>query len=161
VPRLYGQKSWQIPNQIDTATALACEAMEWAEQYPISEQSKYTIRLALEEMLSNTIKYGYDDQKEHLISIQVQANSEFIRIELVDDARPFDPTKHQAAPVAKKIEAGDSSGLGIELVRRICQEMGYRRDGDHNRIDLQIAVFDPDEESLAGSPDNTPSDPSP
>jgi serine/threonine-protein kinase RsbW len=150
--RLYGEKSWEIPNRLDTATAVAREALDWAGGFPISEQSKYTIRLAIEEMLSNTIKYGYDDTQEHLISIQIAAGSEFIQIELVDDARPFDPTLQAEPDIERSIEEGIEGGFGIALVRRICKTVGYRRDGDYNRLTLQIAVFDPDEEPTASPP---------
>lgn len=147
--RLYGEKSWEIPNRLETAIAVAREALDWADGFPISDQSKYTIRLAIEEMLSNTIKYGYDDNQEHLISIQIAADSELIRIELVDDARPFDPTQHPELDIERHLAEGIDGGFGIALVRRICKTVGYRRDGQYNRLALQIAVLDPDEEPSA------------
>ncbi|NLG35071.1 MAG: ATP-binding protein [Lentisphaerae bacterium] len=151
-PCQFGRKSWNIPNQMGAATALAREALEWAEAFPISDQSKYSVRLALEEMLTNTVKYGYEDQSEHLISVQITADSEVIRIEMDDDARPFDPTGQTQADIQQRLEEDEEGGFGIELVRRICKTIGYRREGDHNRLTMQIAILDPDDNDSDSPP---------
>ncbi len=156
MPRQFGKKSWKIPNQMGAATSLAREALEWAEAFPISEQSRYSIRLALEEMLTNTVKYGYDDKTEHLISVQIAADSEVIRIEMEDDARPFDPTGHARPDIEERIQKETEGGFGLELVRRICKTIGYRREGDHNRLTMQISILDPDEASSTSSDSASP-----
>jgi serine/threonine-protein kinase RsbW len=156
VPSQFGQKSWNIPNRMGAATALAREALEWAEAFPISEQSKYSIRLALEEMLTNTVKYGYDDKTEHLIPVQIAADSEVIRIEMEDDARPFDPTGHARPNIEEHFQEETEGGFGLELVHRICKTIGYRREGDHNRLTMQIAILDPDDDSSTSSDSASP-----
>ena len=140
-----GEKSWQVPNQLGPATAVAREAMDWVEPFPLSEQTKYSIRLAIEEMLANTIKYGYEDKSTHLISIRLNVSSDLIQLDMVDDARPFDPTLQPEPDVLHNIDDGVEGGLGIELVRCICRQMDYRREGNQNHITLHIGVLDPDD----------------
>ena len=152
--QLFGERSWQIPNRMEPAIAMAREAMEWVESFPISEQSKYSIRLTLEEMLSNTVKYGYDDSAEHLITIRIAADSELIRIELMDDGHPFDPTRQATPDVEHRIEEGLIGGFGIELVRRLCKQMDYQREADRNRTTLHIGILDPDEFELNDPQEN-------
>lgn len=123
------------------------DALAWAHDFPISDQAKYSLRLALEEILSNTVKYGYADQADHLISVWIAIDSELIQIELVDDACPFDPTLHPKPDIAHNVEMGIPGGFGIELVRHICRHMGYRREQDRNRLTLYISSADPDSES--------------
>jgi len=159
MPQLYGEHSWQIPNQLGPATAFARHALAWANVFPISDQAKYSLRLTLEEMLSNTVKYGYADSAVHLMSIWIGIDSELIQIELVDDARPFDPTLQPKPDITRNVEMGIAGGFGIELVRRICCHMGYRREQDRNRITLHIESADPDSESeseLANSKEMSP-----
>ena len=142
----YGEKSWNIPNQLEAVTRLAREAAEWADDFPISEQSKYSIRLALEEMLTNTVKYGYDDPHEHLISVQIRADSELIRITLEDDARPFDPTANRNFSLDNQLDSDQDGGFGIELVRQICKTIAYRREDQLNRLVMKISVMDADDD---------------
>jgi serine/threonine-protein kinase RsbW len=159
MPPLYGEKSWQIPNQLDTATASAREALEWVDVYPISEHAKYALRLAIEEMVTNTIKYGYDDHLEHVISIRIRADRECLRVELEDDGHPFDPTAHPDPDIEQNFNTGVDGGFGLVLVRRICRHMDYRREGDRNRLALDIGTHDPDEESCP--PVNPAKEPAP
>ena len=111
MPQLYGEHSWQIPNQMGPATAMTRDALKWANAFPISDQAKYSLRLALEEMLSNTVKYGYADQAVHPISISITVDSELIRIELIDDARPFNPTLQPKPDIAHNVAVGDRKSV--------------------------------------------------
>ena len=159
MPQLYGEHSWQIPNQMGPATAMTRDALKWANAFPISDQAKYSLRLALEEMLSNTVKYGYADQAVHPISISITVDSELIRIELIDDARPFNPTLQPKPDSAHNVAVGIAGGFGIELVRRICRHMGYRREQNRNRVTLHIESADLDSEvdsELAASKEMSP-----
>lgn len=157
MPQLYGEHSWQIPNQLGPATALARNALAWANDFPIADQAKYSLRLALEEILSNTVNYGYTDQADHRISVWISIDSELIRIELVDDARPFDPTRQPKPDIAYNVQMGIPGGFGIELVRRICRHMGYRREEDRNCITLHIESAEPESESkLAATKEHSP-----
>jgi serine/threonine-protein kinase RsbW len=148
--QLYGQRSWRIPNQMGAAISLAMEVFDWVEAFPVSAQSRYSIRLAIEEMLSNTIKYAYDDDRDHFITIRVAAASDGIQIQLVDDGRPFDPTRHPKPDIARNIESGIDGGFGIELVRCVCKQMGYRRDQTCNCVTLHIGATDEDASSDSG-----------
>ncbi len=158
MPRLYGERSWQIPNELGPATAMTREALAWAQAFPISEQAVYSLRLVLEELLSNTVKYGYSDPDPHTISIWISVNSDVIQVELTDDGHPFDPTGHPVPDILRRIESGEDGGFGIELVRRICRHIAYRRDQHGNRLSVHIGSFDPDElpSSVPSGPKESP-----
>ena len=158
MPRLYGERSWQIPNELGPATAMTREALAWAQAFPISEQAVYSLRLVLEELLSNTVKYGYSDPDPHTISIWISVNSDVIQVELTDDGHPFDPTGHPVPDILRRIESGVDGGFGIELVRRICRHIASRRDQHGNRLSVHIGSFDPDElpESEPSGPKESP-----
>jgi anti-sigma regulatory factor (Ser/Thr protein kinase) len=159
MPRLYGERSWQIPNELGPATAMTREALAWAQAFPISEQAVYSLRLVLEENCSpNTVKYGYSDPDPHTISIWISVNSDVIQVELTDDGHPFDPTGHPVPDILSRIESGEDGGFGIELVRRICRHIAYRRDQHGNRLSVHIGSFDPDElpESEPSGPKESP-----
>ena len=156
--RAHGKRTWRIPNRMGPATALAREAMEWLDPAPVSEQAKYFIRLTLEELLSNTIKYGYDDSAEHFITVRILLDPDFIRLELTDDGHVFNPTLQPSPDVEQNLNSDKEGGFGIELVRRLCRDMNYRRQADHNLTTVHIGTLDPDE-PLA--PDPPPKEPHP
>jgi serine/threonine-protein kinase RsbW len=136
---------WKIPNRMADATRLAREAFAWVDSFAVSDQAKYNVRLILEEMLSNVIKYGYDDDREHLISICLRLDGDAISIELVDDANPFDPNLHLTPEdIAEHLDQGEEGGFGIALVRSICGNFDYRRENNRNRVTLHVGALDPD-----------------
>ena len=47
-----------------------------------------------------------------------------------------------ASALQREIESRRVGGLGIELVRRICEKMTYAREGAFNRLVLHIRRFE-------------------
>lgn len=115
----------------------ALDALEAAlEARDASFKFVYRSRLILEELLTNTIKYGYDDDEIHVIDVTLRLSTPAtMRIE--DDGHPFDPTK-QAPEVdlEASIEERPIGGLGLFMVRQETASMHYQRLDNRNRLDL-------------------------
>lgn len=133
-------REWQVPNQMERAFAIVYEIQAWIDALPIPEDAKYFTYAALEEMISNRIKYGFNDTNERFIAVQITAGDTVICLELVDDGHEFDPTAHPSPDIAQNLDAGMAGGLGIELVRRVCTRMDYRREGGLNRVTLHVDI---------------------
>jgi anti-sigma regulatory factor (Ser/Thr protein kinase) len=97
----------------------------------------YTINLALEELLTNTISYGFDPGPGHAIEVRIRRAGEEVVVEVVDNARPFDPTKAPAPDLDASIEDRLVGGLGVHLVKSMMDEMQYRYGDGRNRVTLK------------------------
>lgn len=139
------EKTWQIPNRMDALAKVTQEVLDWLAGLPLSTRAKYSAMLSIEEMVTNIIKYGYDDEREHLIRIQIDVESTRLKLVFEDDGHPFDPTRRPAPDIENIIESRKAGGLGIELVRRMSEKMTYERDGDCNRLTLHIRRLQPDD----------------
>jgi serine/threonine-protein kinase RsbW len=139
------EKSWQIPNRMEVLADTAKEVSAWLADHPLSSRAKYSTGLSVEEVVTNIIKYGYDDDKEHLVGIRVAVNRDFLTLVFEDDGHPFDPTKRPTPDIEKIVESQKIGGLGIELVRRMCDKMTYERVGKLNRLTLRIRRLQPDD----------------
>jgi serine/threonine-protein kinase RsbW len=128
--------SWQLPNEMRAACAVIYRILTWIDGLPICEDAKYFTYAALEELVTNKIKYGYDEAGDRVIEVKIAIDGSVVRLELVDDGPEFDPTAHPSPDIARHLEEGADGGLGLELVRRICSRMEYRRDGNLNRVSL-------------------------
>lgn len=136
------EKTWRFPNRMPALADVAKEVFDWIADLPLSSRAKYSTGLAVEEMVSNIIKYGYDDEREHQIAVRIVATHDFLEISFEDDGHPFDPTKHPSPNLERIVESRRGGGLGIELVRRICEKMIYVREGQINRLVLRIRCFE-------------------
>jgi anti-sigma regulatory factor (Ser/Thr protein kinase) len=96
----------------------------------------FDLNLALDEILTNVISYGYDGG-EHLINIRGAVADEIITIEVEDDGRPFDPLATPEPDLNAALDERPIGGLGIHLVRKLTDQQEYRRHEGKNLLILK------------------------
>jgi anti-sigma regulatory factor (Ser/Thr protein kinase) len=116
----------QIPALMRAIEKLDCCLGDWNAD----ANARYVAQLAVEELGSNIIKYGYDDVGEHTIYLRMDKNESGFRIWLEDDGHPFDPRQTPEPDPSLSLESRTAGGWGLSLVRRLSSGMQYeRRDG--------------------------------
>jgi serine/threonine-protein kinase RsbW len=104
---------------------------------------RYRCELVFEEVVSNIIRHGYADDREHAISIAVGLRGNHVELEFEDDGVPFDPRE----PVPARADApsdSDSGGRGLVLVRSVAGRLDYRRSPQHrNHLTVSIPLGRP------------------
>ena len=98
----------------------------------MNAEALYAIKLALDEILTNIISYGYDDSAEHEIAVQLTLDDRELFMEITDDARPFNPAEAPTPNVAAPLQDKPLGGLGIHLVRTLMDRLEYRREHERN-----------------------------
>ncbi len=100
----------------------------------------FKVNLALEEVVINVMNYGHDDGL-HEIDIILTTEEDSLTIEIVDDGRPFDPLHDAPIPdVNAELEERNIGGLGIHLVRKMMDDVQYRREEGKNRLTLVTSL---------------------
>ena len=97
----------------------------------------YNINLALEELLTNTISYGFDDGPGHEIEVRIRSEGDEIVVEEIDNARPFNPLKAPAPDLDASIDNRSIGGLGVYLVKTVMDDVQYRRAAGRNHVTLR------------------------
>ncbi|NLB66016.1 MAG: ATP-binding protein [Lentisphaerae bacterium] len=137
------ERTWQIANQFPAMAQAAREVFDWLVNQPLPSRVKYSVGLAIEELVTNSIKYGYSDDNEHIIRVTISIQPDYIKIVFEDDGNPFDPTAYPPPDIQKVVDSAHAGGLGIQLVRRITSKMTYERVGHINRNTLLIRRMEP------------------
>lgn len=103
---------------------------------------EHRLVLVLEELLTNTIDYGYDaaDTASHTIEIRLGLHGGTLTVEYSDDARPFDPTCKAPPDLTGDVEDRPVGGLGIHLVMTIMDTVTYAREHDRNTLRMTMAL---------------------
>lgn len=96
----------------------------------------YLAGLAIEELATNCIKYGYEDPRAHRIGLRVEFDDGELRVGVEDDGRPFNPLEQPAPDVTLAAEDRPIGGLGLHLLRRMFDRMEYHREDGLNRVRL-------------------------
>ena len=92
----------------------------------------YQVNLVLEEILTNIIKYAYEDNEIHEILVRLRLEPDLIRIRFEDDGGEFDPRQAPDPDLECSLEDTRVGGLGLHLVRASAELMEYRRVGSRN-----------------------------
>lgn len=96
----------------------------------------HAINLSLDELLTNTISYGYEDDGAHTIEIELSKDGNGVTVVLADDARAFDPTAAADPDIDADLDERALGGLGIHIVRAMMDEISYRRVDGRNELTL-------------------------
>lgn len=102
--------------------------------------AEFLADLVIEELVTNTIKYGYDDDASHAVHVRVEFADGRLCLEVRDDGRAFDPLAQEAPDTTLSAEHRDIGGLGIHLVRQMTDEVRYERRG-HENVVTAIKTF--------------------
>ena len=104
----------------------------------------FNANLALDELLTNIISYGFKDQTDNAeISLSIAQSGRKLTIVLEDNGEPFDPFTEAMEPdIDAALEDRPIGGLGVFFVKTLVDKATYVRHEDRNRVTL--VLFDSD-----------------
>ncbi len=129
----------QFPNELESLCRVIDEAVRFIEEREVSARAVNLARLAIEEMGTNILKYGYDDTARHEILVRVQVDPGTVLVVLEDDGHEFNPLEAPPPDAEVPLDQREPGGLGIHLVRKLATQMDYQRSGGRNRLTVKIA----------------------
>ena len=123
----------------DEGIKAALDALEslWAAQ-GVSPAVTWPVEVSLDEVLANVVRHGLEgrgDAARVELEIRLDAGDPprcELRVE--DDGPEFDPLGKAAPDTALGLDERPIGGLGIELVRRLMDEVHYERRDGRNRL---------------------------
>ena len=125
-------------NDIHEMQALQDFVDAFWEGEALPPEHRADLLLIIEEAVANVIQHAYQDDEEHEIRVELSAEGETVRAEIVDDAPPFNPLDLPAADTTSPIEERSPGGLGVHLYRSIADDVHYRRGDGENRLVMTI-----------------------
>lgn len=115
-----------------------CENLEdFGQKIGLSKKLIFEINLALDELFTNIISYGFGDEEEHIIKVTITPQNEELCLCIEDDGIPFNPIDFESPDVACSVENCKIGGLGIHIMRKLMDEICYQRCDDKNILTLK------------------------
>lgn len=115
---------------------LAVSVEEISEDWSIPINLSLNLNLVLEELFTNIIFYGYDDNEIHEINIEFSLVENILEIRIIDDGHEFNPLNFPEPDINASIDERKVGGLGIYFVRKFVDKMTYKRSDNKNIITL-------------------------
>ena len=118
------------------------DVLDWAERFfaatGISSDHSFGVRLGIEELFTNLVKYGAG---EHPIEVELLRMDAVLLASLTDrDVEPFDPTAAPDVDTTLPLDARRPGGLGLHLVRRVVDRVDYTYENGRSRTTLVKAL---------------------
>ena len=104
----------------------------------LPDKKAYRLRLAVDEIVTNTMMHGYGtvqgrDNEDRVVNIYGEITARTISITIEDSAPPFDITQEMpVVDVNAPLDKRDPGGLGVYLVVRYVDDIRYDYVNGHN-----------------------------
>ena len=80
-----------VVNDLREIAVAADRIDEFCSVHGIPPATAYAVNLSVDELLTNTISYGYEDSEEHRIDLVIRRDGDVLSIEISDDGIEFAP----------------------------------------------------------------------
>lgn len=132
----YVEENFSLKNNINEIGKLNNFVEETCSRQNLQSDVISDLKLAIEEVVVNTINYGFDDNKEGEITVGIKFQPEEVLIEIKDNGKKFDPTLSPEVDTSASLDEREIGGLGLFLVKQLTDSITYRRVYNFNILSL-------------------------
>ena len=132
--------SFGLKNDLSELEVLRQQVKKFGEIAGLSENCLFEINLCLDELFTNIVSYGFDDDRHHLIQFTLQLDKDVLVLDVEDGGIPFNPLskKEPRIPIdPKNIKIG---GLGIHIVKKLTNAICYQRNQGKNHLTIRKSI---------------------
>lgn len=129
--------SFKLKSKLSELDTLCQHLEQFGQSIGLSQKCLFEANLALDELFTNIISYGFDDDKVHTIEITISLQNDKLVFNIEDDGIPFNPTMVDTPDLECTIEECKIGGLGIHLAKNLMDEVCYQRCKEKNILTLK------------------------
>ena len=127
-----------LVNQLSEVTRLSRLVEAFGEAEGLGPEPVFSMNLALDEVVTNVIRYAHDDDdRQHPIVVRLAVEQDVLTAQVEDDGRAFNPLEAPGPDLDAGIDERPIGGLGIHLVRSMMTSVEYRREDGRNVLTMK------------------------
>jgi len=107
------------------------------DAYGLPDEVLTNLRIALDEVVTNIVKYAYNDAKRHEFTIRCEVRGGALETVVEDDGIAYDPLQAPAPDLSVSFDERKVGGLGVHFVKNLMSAVSYERIGNRNRLTLK------------------------
>jgi anti-sigma regulatory factor (Ser/Thr protein kinase) len=122
-----GRVSLTIPSTLAGLKEGSEALTRWLNRWNAGEEVSNRAHLVFDEVVTNIIRYAFDDKREHGIGVSFRLAEDSLTLIFDDDGRPFDPRAAPDPPRPGSLDKATIGGRGLLLVRKAAKGLDYQR----------------------------------
>ncbi len=131
--RTVAKEELRVPGQVEYLGELRDFVTRVGKKYGFSERIISAFKLSIDEAATNIIKHAYRDW-EGDVTLRIMAKRNSLTMVLIDQGKYFDPRQVNSPDLQRYVEIGKRGGLGIFIMRRLLDEIDYRKTEEGNEL---------------------------
>ena len=128
---------FELKSQLSELDTLCRHLEDYGNKLQLPQKCMYEINLGLDELFTNIVSYGFEDEADHQIKFTLARNEETLVVKVEDDGTPFNPLEAADPELTRDLDSIDIGGLGIHLIKKMMDEIRYQRVQGKNRLTLK------------------------
>ena len=128
---------FELKNELSELNALARHLNNWGDAIGLQADSISRINICLDELFTNIVSYGFDDDREHVVKFTITDNNNLVTINIEDDGKAFNPLEKVDPEFPKNVESAKIGGLGILIIRKLMDSVTYERSQGKNKLTMK------------------------
>ncbi|MCP4628332.1 MAG: ATP-binding protein [bacterium] len=131
---------FELKSQLSELNALCRHLEDCGNVMELPQKCLFQINLGLDELFTNIISYGFEDESEHQIKFSLVKDKETLVVQVEDDGKPFNPLDVASPEVSADLDEVNIGGMGIHLVKELMDDIVYQRVEGKNKLVLKKCV---------------------
>jgi serine/threonine-protein kinase RsbW len=111
-------------------------------EYGLPSEVLTDLRIAMDEVVTNILKYAWRDEGSHDLTIECQVGGGRLQTTIEDDGVAFDPLLAPAPDLNAPMATREIGGLGVHFLKHLMRDVAYERVGGRNRLTLTQDLID-------------------
>lgn len=129
------KENLQVPAEINSLKRLRDFITRTGKKYRLTDKTINSFKLAIDEASTNIIRHAYRDKKG-MITVRFIIRRSTVTVCIIDQGRFFDLKNVDAPDLKRYVAIGKKGGLGIFMIRKLVDEVDYRRTEEGNELRL-------------------------
>ena len=128
---------FELKSKLSELNTLCRHLEDCGNDLELPPKCLFEINLGLDELFTNIISYGFEDDSEHQIKFSLAKDRETLVVQVEDDGKPFNPLEAADPEVPQDLDSINIGGMGIHLVKKMMDDIDYQRVKGKNRLILK------------------------
>ena len=131
---------FELKSQLSELKTLCRHLEDCGNMMQLPQKCLFEVNLGLDELFTNIISYGFEDEADHQIKFTLAKTEETLVVKVEDDGTPFNPLEAADPELSRDLDTIDIGGLGIHLVKKMMDDINYQRVEGRNKLILKKCV---------------------
>ena len=131
------QHSFKLKIDLSELKTLARQLQAFGRATKLSESSILKINICLEELFTNIVSYGYEDNLESPIIFTLTLIADELTIKVEDEGMPFNSLTVKNPEMVDDLNIIQIGGFGVYIAKELMDDICYKRYQGKNYLTLK------------------------